>query len=91
MLVAGCGKPKVEDSLVKEREALDAGLCSPERTAQAYETRIVSLWDELLLADDKFAVLAQQSFYRFHPGQQRDDGKLQNGIRVRRFVPSEEV
>lgn len=49
-------------NLITTRRKLDQLIWAPEVMAQQYEQRIVKLWDDLLRAEKKFAVLADFSF-----------------------------
>ncbi len=48
--------------LIETRRKLDQLIWGPEVIAQQYEARITKLWDDLLAAQNKFAVLAEFPF-----------------------------
>ena len=67
-------------NLINTRRKLDQLIWAPEVLAQQYEARIVKLWDELLKADDKFAVLAAFPFTSLQHAKHQKSEPLQQKI-----------
>ncbi len=78
------GTVEVQD-LMAERETLDRTVWEPEVEAQRHERRFVELWDNLLIRDDKFDLLASFPFSTLSLGAPGEPEHLDLGIRRTRF------
>ena len=73
-------------NLVNTRRKLDQLIWGSEVLAQQYEARIVKLWDNLLQAEQKFAVLAAFPFNSLRLAAHEKSDPLQLRIARHRFV-----
>ncbi len=71
--------------LVNTRRKLDQLIWGPEVLAQQYETRIVTLWDDLLKAEKKFETLAKFNFTSLTIPKHQKSEPLQHRIARYKF------